>query len=184
MKEIMCKETNFSNSQIKKVKPFIKDFGFDGGYIFYTATDKNITKLKSILGKSIIKISGLFLTIFLLASTAHAGLYGRIEGGKDVDTENIYFTAVNIGYKFSVFGIQSRTFGGWKSFTENNNPFSDTYLIGQAFHFRGFYAQVDHYCSHRVVSTTHQDNNTLYRTYRNNPQAMTSVKIGYEWEIK
>jgi hypothetical protein len=127
----------------------------------------------------------LFLIIFLLfATSAHAGIYGRIEGGKDYDAENIYYMAVNIGYKFSVFGITSRTFGGWKTFQENNNPFSETYTIGQSVHFGGFFAEVNHYCNHRVVSTTHRDNWYLHQKYGDTPQAMTVIKIGYEWEIK
>lgn len=126
----------------------------------------------------------LSLFFFFLCNPAHAGIYGNIEAGKDVDTQDIYFTQIHIGYKFSIFGITSRTFGGWKTFSENNNPFSETYLMGQSINWKGFYIGVEHYCSHRVISTTHQDNNDLYRNYRNNPQAMTTVKIGYEWEIK
>ena len=56
MKEILCHETNFSATQIQNVKPFIQDFGFEGGFIFYKIRDKNLTKIKSILGTSILKI--------------------------------------------------------------------------------------------------------------------------------
>lgn len=126
----------------------------------------------------------LTLVIFLLSSSAYAGLYGRLEGGKDINTKNIFLTQVTIGYKLSIFGITSRTFGGWMTFQENNNPFSETYTIGQSLHYKGFFAEVNHCCNHRVVSNTHEDNEKLHRLYGTTPQAMTTVKIGYEWEIK
>jgi hypothetical protein len=124
------------------------------------------------------------ILLITLSASLNAGIYGRIEGGKDIDASQIYFTQINIGYKFDLFGFTSRTFGGWMTFMENNNPFSNTYTIGQSIHYRGFFVEANHYCNHRVVSTTHKNNNNLYKSYKSNPQAMTVIKIGYEWEIK
>lgn len=56
MNEVTTIETNFSSGQIKKVKPFINCFYFDGGYLYYKVTDKDLNKVKSLLGKSIIDI--------------------------------------------------------------------------------------------------------------------------------
>ena len=56
MKTITVVETNFASSQIRKMKPILKDFGFEGGYLDFIIADKNLTKAKSILGKSILNI--------------------------------------------------------------------------------------------------------------------------------
>ena len=58
MIEIAVRETNFSNSQIAKMKEagILSNYGFDGGLLYYTLTDKNKTKAKAILGKSILSI--------------------------------------------------------------------------------------------------------------------------------
>lgn len=137
----------------------------------------------------IIALIALCLFFFFLCNPAHAGLYGRIEGGKDVDTDDIYYTAINIGYKFSVFGIQSRTFGGWMTWHQHdsglkNYPFSETYTIGQSLHFKGFFIEANHYCNHRVISEGQRDNEKLYKHYGTRPGTMSIIKIGYEWEIK
>lgn len=54
MKEVRIVETNESGLDIVKMKKIIKDFYFDGGYLFFVVLDKNLTKAKSILGKSIL----------------------------------------------------------------------------------------------------------------------------------
>lgn len=56
MKEIVCRETNFSASQIRKVKPYIIDYGFEGGLIYYNVANFYINKVKQLLGTSIIDI--------------------------------------------------------------------------------------------------------------------------------
>jgi hypothetical protein len=183
MKEIMCKETNFSASQIKKVEPFIIDYGFDGGYIYYQVCNRNITKLKSILGKSILKISSLLIVFLLFAASAWAGVYGRIEGGKDMNQENIYFTQIEIGYRLVWWQVTSETFGGIETWQEVNYPFSSIYSIGQRFFFRGFYTELNHSCDHRVISPR-SNNSELHRKYNIGPRTITIFKIGYEFEIK
>jgi hypothetical protein len=61
MKEIMVLETNFSNSQIGKMKNagIVNDYGFDGGWLFYKVKDKDLTKAKSILGKAVKEIKSI-----------------------------------------------------------------------------------------------------------------------------
>ena len=58
MNEIMVRETNFSASQIRKMKDadICKDYGFDGGYLYFTIVEKDKTRAMAILGKSILDI--------------------------------------------------------------------------------------------------------------------------------
>ena len=58
MKEIMVIETNFSAAQIRKMKDadICKDYGFDGGYLYFTIVEKDKARAMAILGKSILDI--------------------------------------------------------------------------------------------------------------------------------
>lgn len=58
MKEIMVREIIFSASQIRKMKDadICEDYAFDGGYLYFTVTDKNLTTAKAILQKAILDI--------------------------------------------------------------------------------------------------------------------------------
>ena len=129
------------------------------------------------------------ILLITLSATSYAGIYGRIEGGKDIDADNIYFTQINIGYKLDLFGITSRTFGGWMTWHQHDSglkdyPFSETYTIGQSIHFKGFFIEANHYCNHRVLSSGQTDNEKLYKKYGTTPGTLSIIKIGYEWEIK
>jgi hypothetical protein len=126
----------------------------------------------------------LIAIIVLFYSFSYAGIYGRIEAGKDVDDKDIYFTTINFGYKFTLWNITSKTYGGWFTWQENNAPFLDTYTIGQSIHFKGFFIEVNHYCNHRVLSDTHKSKDDLWNKYKTNPQALSTVSIGYEFELE
>ena len=58
MKEVMVIETNFSAAEIRKMKNagICKDYSFDGGYLYFTIIDKDKTRAKAILGKSVMSI--------------------------------------------------------------------------------------------------------------------------------
>ena len=49
MKNITIVETNQSSEDIKKIKPLINDFYFEGGLLTFVVTDKKYNRVKTIL---------------------------------------------------------------------------------------------------------------------------------------
>lgn len=121
----------------------------------------------------------------LLNSPLYADIYGNIEFGKDTKEDQIYYSTINLGYRFNIWKITSETYGGWFTWQEIKYPFVQIYSYNQKLKFNGFYIKYSHYCSHKVISDSSDkkfNNTNLFKKYGSNPQALTTISIGYEFE--
>jgi hypothetical protein len=116
----------------------------------------------------------ILMVLLFTTKTLSAGLYGRIEIGKPINSEyftqegayttetvkydNIYYTALFLGYKKYLVGdLLGKIYTSTHTISRNNYsnfkgaPFEDIYSMGTSFHFKGFFVKLEHFCAHPVV---------------------------------
>lgn len=137
----------------------------------------------------------IFCLFFILYTTViSAGPFCRFEIGPALDQPKpMYFTDINLGYRFTFLNILSETYGGTRTWSYTNyrkaegHPFVDIYTIGQKFSYNGFSLNFKHYCTHTV--------NSKYKTYSYKMEEpipasdwwygdLTAISLSYEFELK
>jgi hypothetical protein len=126
-----------------------------------------------------ILIAGFMLVVSI---SLFAGPVFLVEVGP-ATTDNIYFTDMMAGYRFTAFGITSFTSGGirtWSYFDDGKGyPFEDIYTLEQRFDYQGFFIRGKHHCAHPVIAQYH--NRPINQYWLGD---ITTISVGYEVEIK
>jgi hypothetical protein len=143
-------------------------------------------------GRPRTKKMAIIILVLLISSPCYAGLFGRVEMGPNIqNSAQIYFTDIEIGYRFRFCGVTSETYAGtmtwayYESVHFSGKPFEDIYSINQSIKWNGLFIHLRHYCAHSVnpaaqnsvsvANSTHPD--WWYGT-------TTTVSVGYEWELR
>jgi hypothetical protein len=147
------------------------------------------------------------LLFVLMSLNLYAGIYGRVEIGtpvgnsyyytersKDENYNNTFFTNLVLGYKGYLFNvIDYRVYTGIFTWGNRNGvqpkgyPFEDIYGIGSRIGYKGMYVQYNHFCAHPVI---HESRNTTMKNNMYIPDnkswssGMTTITVGYEFELK
>lgn len=123
----------------------------------------------------------IFVLIMLYSSICFSEIKGFIETGKDIDS-NVAYTEMQIGYIFRPFNFIFYPYGNqitWYEIENNRgNPFRDIYTVGADFKYLDLTFNVQHFCSHRVVSDREQNHR-----YYDVPMGgqMTKISIRYDF---
>ena len=133
----------------------------------------------------------LFFILFF-CTMVFAGPFCKLELGPALEN-NMYFTDINLGFRFTFLNVLSETYGGTRtwSYTDykkvTGHPFIDTYTIGQKFTYNGFSLNFKHHCTHTV--------NSEYKTFTYKKEEpipasdwwygdVTTISVSYEFELK
>lgn len=116
------------------------------------------------------------ITLFLIIpSICFSQVKGFIETGKDIDSDSAY-VEMQIGYIFKPYDFILYPYGNsitWYSIEDyRGNPFRNIYTVGTDLKYSDLTFNVQHFCSHRVV-TTHENNHR----YNDVPMGGNMTKI-------
>ena len=102
--------------------------------------------------------------------------------GKQNRTDYLYRTSIRFGLPVQIKGFTIRPYGSWETWAawgtgKQVTPFRDTYGLGVDLEWKGVYIDLNHYCSHRVMSDKGYENK--YQTPQVWDQNLTTISIGY-----
>lgn len=105
-------------------------------------------------------------------------IHGYFEFGKDL-INDVWIADTLIILEYDHF-LKQEIYGGTKVIMEKDGisgyPFKDIYTIGYRVWFNDFYAELEHYCVHPVMST-----NFTWLKYRETFGDSTRISIGVKW---
>jgi len=123
----------------------------------------------------------IFILFVFYYSICFSEIKGYIETGKDIST-NIGYTELQIGYVFKPFNFIFYPYGNqitWYTLENGSgNPFRNIYTIGAELKYLNLTFDIQHFCSHKVVST--YENNHRYNDVPLGGQ-MTKVSVRYDF---
>ena len=133
---------------------------------------------------SVIFIFILFLALLVLImlvpfKSSGAELHGYAEIGNDIVNEH-WFTEINIDFSFlfllrhNIYATQTVLFDQEKT---SGRPFRDIYTVGYGISHRWFFANIEHWCSHPVISYGNEQ--YLYRDIFTGNS--TKISAGIRW---
>lgn len=102
----------------------------------------------------------IIIILLFIPSVCFSEIKGFIESGKDLN-DNIYYVELQIGYIFKPFNFTFYPYGNEITWFENEklngNPFRNIYTVGSDFKYLDFVFNIQHFCSHQVISNREQN---------------------------
>lgn len=119
-----------------------------------------------------------YIFLFLIIpSICFSEIKGFIESGKDI-SDNVFYSEMQIGYNYKWFYLYGNQIT-WFEFNNNSGqPFRDIYTIGFDFKFENIIFNIQHFCSHQVVSEREQNHR-----YNDIPLGGQMTKISARYEF-
>lgn len=118
----------------------------------------------------------LLLPINLMAQEIH----GNFEIGQQASTINCY-AKLNVSFDHKIWIFDNSLFGGmevWYLYDEPySHPFMDIYTLGYRIQYKIFYIELQHWCSHEVIS----DPPGIFKQRPIFNQQLSTIAIGFRW---
>ena len=97
-------------------------------------------------------------------------------------TDYLYRASIKFGVPFGIKSLIVKPYGSWETWAawgtgKQGTPFRDTYGFGVDLEWKGVYIDLNHYCSHQVMSDKGYENK--YQTPPVWDQKLTTISIGY-----
>lgn len=117
----------------------------------------------------------------LIPSICFSEIKGHIETGKDIES-NVAYTELQIGYVFKPYDFIFYPYGNqitWYTLENGRgDPFRDIYTIGAEFKYLDLTFDIQHFCSHQVISEREQNHR-----YNDIPMGGQMTKISARYEF-
>ena len=123
----------------------------------------------------------IMILLLIFPVSAFGEIHGFFEMGKVIDDERAT-AEIELQWWTGQKEVRNELYGGWTTWLlighRSNFPFWSIYTIGDRIHYKSFYFEIEHFCSHRVLG----NEGRLIQRYDEIPYGhLTTISIGVEW---